>query len=316
MSSLQRWHDGALDAAGITDPRLRAAYERCRLVNADHGKTYYLSALLLPPDRRPHVYALYAFSRTADEFVDDLEHPDPEGLLRWGAQALDDLERGTSNDPIIAATAHTARVLGLGRSLFVDFLAAMRQDIDVTRYQTYDDLRRYMWGSAKVIGLMMVPVLGPLDESAAGHAATLGEAFQLTNFIRDVGEDLRRGRVYLPLEDLERFGVSVADLQAGVVTPAVRALLAFEVERASALYRSAAQGVPLVRPESRPCLTTSIRLYGGILKQVERADYQVLTQRVVVPNRTRAAVALPALARALAARRESRGWHPAVPVRG
>jgi phytoene synthase len=307
-----KWlHERALDAAGLTDPQLRADYERCRLVNAEHGKTYYLSALLLPADRRPHVYALYAFSRTADEFVDDLVQPDPDGLLRWGDEALAALRGAPTDDPVLRATAHTVTELGLDVALFEDFLAAMRQDIDTTRYETFDDLRGYMWGSAAVIGLMMLPVLGPLDERARDHAVALGEAFQLANFIRDVGEDLQRGRVYLPMADLRRFAVTVDDLRAGVVTPKVEALLQFEIARTRELYRFAAEGVPMVRPESRPCLQTAIRLYGGILDEVERAGYQVLTGRVSVPNRTRAAVALPALGRALSARRQSARWHRA-----
>jgi phytoene synthase len=308
---MKRVHAGALDAAGITDPTLRDDYERCRLVNADHGKTYYLSSLLLPPDRRPHVYALYAFSRTADEFVDDLDHPDPDGLVQWADHALAALRGAPTDDPVVRATAHTVRVLGLDIGLFEDFLTAMRQDITTTRYPTYEDLRRYMWGSAAVIGLMMLPVLGPLDERARDHAIALGEAFQLANFVRDVGEDLQRGRVYLPLEDLDRFGVTVDDLRSGVVTPQVRALLEHEIARTRELYRFAAQGVRLVRPESRPCLQTAIRLYGGILDEVERAQYQVLTARVSVPTRTRLAVALPALVRAVSARRETARWHPA-----
>jgi phytoene synthase len=310
-SRSQAWHDRALDAAGITDPRLRASYETCRRVNAFHGKTYYLSALLLPADRRPHVYALYAFSRTADEFVDDLVAPDPDGLIAWGERALADLRRGSSDDPVVAATAHTVRTLDIDISLFEDFLAAMRQDIDTTRYATFEDLRRYMWGSAAVIGLMMLPVLGPLTPDARERAVALGEAFQLANFVRDVGEDLQRGRVYLPMEDLDRFGVSVQDLRAGIVTDAIRTLLAFEVARTRDLYAVAREGVPMVRPESRPCLATAIELYGGILDQVERADYQVLDRRVSVPNRRRAAVAVPALARALSARRESARWQTA-----
>ena len=304
-------HERALDAAGITDPRLRSDYERCRLVNAEHGKTYYLSALLLPADRRPHVYALYAFSRTADEFVDDLDSPDPAGLVRWGDEALAALRGAPTDDPVLRASAHTVRELDLDVALFEDFLAAMRRDIDTTRYETFEDLRGYMWGSAAVIGLMMLPVLGPLDDRAREHAIALGEAFQLANFIRDVGEDLQRGRVYLPMADLRRFDVTVDDLRAGVVTAKVQALLQFEIARTRELYRFAAEGVPMVRPESRPCLQTAIRLYGGILDEVERAGYQVLTGRVSVPGRKRAAVALPALGRALSARRESARWHSA-----
>ncbi|GAB3685442.1 phytoene/squalene synthase family protein [Angustibacter aerolatus] len=306
-----RVHERALDAAGITDPWLRQAYETARLVNAEHGRTYYLSALLLPADRRPHVYALYAFSRWADEFVDSLEAPDPQGLLTWGAEALDGLERGTSSDPVVAAVAHTARELGIERQLFEDFLAAMRQDIDVTDYATYDDLRAYMWGSASVIGLMMLPVLGPLTPDAREPAIALGEAFQLSNFVRDVGEDLDRGRVYLPQEDRARFGVTRADLESRVVTDRVRRLLAFEIERCRELYAVARTGVAMVRPESRPCLETAIALYGGILDEVEAADYHVLDRRVSVPNRRRAAVAGPALLRAVRARRERTRWRTA-----
>jgi phytoene synthase len=308
---LRRSHERALDAAGITDPWLRQAYEIARELNARHGRTYYLSALLLPPDRRPHVYALYGFARWADELIDSLDAPDPEGLVTWSERALHDLRAGSSGDPVVAAAAHTARVLDLDIGLFEDFLAAMRQDIDTTGYATYADLRRYMWGSASVIGLMMLPVLGPLTPDAREPAIALGEAFQLSNFVRDVGEDLLRGRVYLPQEDLDRFAVTRADLQAGVVTEGVRGLLAFEVARTRALYDVARRGVPMVRPESRPCLQTAIALYGGILDEVEAADYQVLRQRVSVPNRRRAAVALPGLLRAAAARREAARWHAA-----
>ena len=307
----RRPHERALDAAGITDPWLREAYETARELNALHGRTYYLSALLLPPDRRPHVYALYGFARWADELIDSLDAPDPQGLVTWSERALHDLRAGHSEDPVVAAAAHTARVLGIDISLFEDFLASMRQDIDTTGYATYEDLRRYMWGSASVIGLMMLPVLGPLTPDAREPAIALGEAFQLSNFLRDVGEDLQRGRVYLPQEDLDRFGVTRADLEAGVVTDGIRGVLGFEIARTRGRYDVARRGVPMVRAESRPCLQTAIALYGGILDQVEAADYQVLRQRVSVPNRRRAAVALPGLVRAAAARREAARWHAA-----
>ena len=207
----------ALDAAGIIDPALRACYEACRRLHADHGKTYYLATLLLPPHKRPHVHALYGFARYADEFVDSLSAPDPEELLRWGGQFLVDLERGHSDDEIGRALIHTARTFDIPHAHFRDFLASMRMDITVTGYATYADLEHYMYGSAAVIGLEMVPILGPLTDEAYPRARALGEAFQLSNFIRDVGEDLRRGRVYLPQEDLDRYGVTRADLARGVV---------------------------------------------------------------------------------------------------
>ncbi len=225
-----------LDAAGITDPGLRAAYQTCRELNAAHGKTYYLATLLLPPAKRPHVHALYGFARYADELVDDLDRPDPAALLSWGDAFLRDLDAGDSCDPVSRAAIHTARTWDIQRDTFVAFLASMRMDITVTGYPTYADLAHYMYGSAAVIGLQMVPILEPLDPHAAGYAQTLGEAFQLSNFIRDVAEDLRRGRVYLPQEDLDRFGVTRADLRPGPTPPQVRELLAFEIARTRRLY--------------------------------------------------------------------------------
>jgi phytoene synthase len=292
-----------LDAAGITDPGLRAAYEQCRRLNAAHGRTYYLSTLLLPPGKRPYVHALYGFARFADELVDDLDSPDPAELVAWSDRFLADLARGDSADLISRAAIHTARTWSIPVATFEAFLDSMRMDITVTGYPTYADLERYMNGSAAVIGLQMVPILEPTDDRAAEHARLLGEAFQLSNFIRDVGEDLRRGRVYLPQEDLERFGVTRADLAARVVTPPVRELLRFEIARTRDLYERARPGIEMLHPTSRDCIRTAFTLYGGILDAVEDADYQVLDRRVSVPLRRRLRVAVPGLVRARWARR-------------
>ena len=295
-----------LDAAGIAEPGLRDAYERCRRLNAAHGRTYYLATRLLPPAKRPHVHALYGFARYADELVDDLDGADPEALVEWSDGFLEDLRRGSSDDPVSRATIHTAQRWALPTEHFEAFFTSMRMDMTVTGYPTYADLERYMYGSAAVIGLLMVPILEPLDEAAAAPARRLGEAFQLSNFIRDVGEDLRRGRVYLPAEDLARFAVTREDLdpdRGGGASAPVRALIAFEIARTRALYREAARGIELLHPTSRDCVRTATRLYAGILDQVERADYDVLSRRVTVPNRTRLLVAVPALLRARRARR-------------
>ncbi|MGZ4639342.1 MAG: phytoene/squalene synthase family protein [Actinomycetes bacterium] len=292
-----------LDAAGITDPQLRASYERCRQLNAAHGKTYYLATLLLPPQKRPYVHALYGVARYADELVDDLDSPDPAALVTWGKRLLDDLALGDSTDPIGRAAVHTARTWDIRTGHFDAFLASMRMDISRTRYATYADLEQYMHGSAAVIGLQMVPILEALDEDAYRYAGRLGEAFQMTNFIRDVAEDLRRGRIYLPEEDLAAFGVTPVDLAPGPANARVRALLRFEIARTRDIYRAAAPGVELLHPTSRDCIRTATALYGGILEAVEKADYQVLDRRVTVPRRRRLRVALPALVRARRARR-------------
>ena len=291
-----------LDAAGIRDPRLRASYELCRRLNAAHGKTYYLATLLLPPRKRPYVHALYGFARYADEFVDDLDAPDPQRLVTWGAAILADLDRGASDDPVAAALIDAVRTWDLPVAYFEAFLRSMRMDITVTEYPTYADLADYMYGSAAVIGLQMVPILEPLNDEAYPRARALGEAFQLTNFLRDVGEDLDRGRVYLPLEDLEKFDVTRADLERRVVTPAIRELLRFEIARARRLYADAAPGVEMLHPTSRDCIRTASTLYGGILDAIEHADHQVLDRRVRVPLPRRLRVALPGLVRARRAR--------------
>ena len=301
-----------LDAAGIAEPALRDAYEHCRRLNAAHGRTFYLATRLLPREKRVHVHALYGFARFADELVDDLDGAHPDELTEWSDRFLADLGAGAGNgatDPVIRAATHTARVWSLPAEHFEAFFTSMRMDLTVTGYQTYADLERYMYGSAAVIGLLMVPILEPLDEAAVPRARALGEAFQLSNFIRDVGEDLRRGRVYLPAEDLTRFGLTPADLapnQHDRPSAPVQALIAFEVARARALYREAAAGIPLLHPTSRDCVRTAMRLYAGILDQVERADYDVLSRRVTVPIRTRVRVAVPAVVRAGRARRAAR----------
>ncbi|MBK6872427.1 MAG: phytoene/squalene synthase family protein [Kineosporiaceae bacterium] len=319
----------ALDAAGISDPQLRADYETCRRLNRDHGRTYYLSTTLLPPEKRPYVWALYGFARRADEFVDAMAVPDAVALIDWGRTFLDILAPGAAvgaatsgspsgsaaphtTDPVARAMAHTMRRWSIPRAHVEAFLESMQMDLTVNAYPTYTDLEQYMYGSAAVIGLQMLPVLEPMAPEASARARALGEAFQMTNFIRDLGEDLTlRGRVYLPAEDLEVFGVSREILAAGVITPPVRELLRFEIDRTRALYAFAEPGINMVHPTSRDCLRTAFLLYRGILDEVEANHYQVLTQRVAVPLRRRLKVAAPAWRRARTARREQLRWQAA-----
>ncbi len=304
----------ALDAAGISDPALRAAYEECRRLHAAHGKTYYLATMLLPPAKRPYVWALYGFARYADEFVDSQESPNPQALIEWGAAFLDGLAAdpasGRDAHPVSLAMMHTMRRWHIPRAHVEAFLDSMRMDITITGYPTYADLEQYMYGSASVIGLQMLPILEPVTPDAAPRARALGEAFQMSNFIRDVGEDLRRGRVYLPQEDLDLFGVTREILARGVVTPSVRELLRFEIERTRRLYDFAEPGIDMLHPTSRDCVRTAFTLYRGILDAVEAAEYQVLTQRVSVPLTRRLAVALPAARHARVARRDEQRWVP------
>jgi phytoene synthase len=284
---------------------LHAAYEECRRLNASHGRTYYLATLLLPPHKRPAVHALYGFARYADDLVDLPRSTTLDARRRLDALAEAFFE-GRSDPPLLAAVHDTVARWGIARELFAAFFASMRMDLDVTEYATWEDLCDYMHGSAAVIGLQLLPILEPapgLELVAAPYAADLGRAFQLTNFIRDVGEDLQRGRLYLPKEDCAAFGVTRAELEAGVVTSSVRRLLAFEVARARELFRDAEPGVRLLHPTSRDCVDTALRLYRAILDEVERCGYLVLDRRARVGPLRRAGVAGPALARAWWARR-------------
>ena len=207
-----------LDAAGILDPGLRDSYERCRVLNSQHGKTYYLATLLLPPAKRPYVHALYGFARYADEIVDVMGRDDQAAasqLKGWGDAFLADVRRGRSDDPVGRAVVDTVQRWDIPIEHFEAFLESMTMDLTITDYATYDDLSVYVYGSASVIGLQMVPILEPLEDGAYVAAQDLGVAFQLANFVRDVGEDLERGRVYLPLEDLDRFGLTAPTSTSG-----------------------------------------------------------------------------------------------------
>ncbi|SER28603.1 MULTISPECIES: phytoene/squalene synthase family protein [Lentzea] len=300
-----------LDAAGITSPALRDAYRRCRELNALHGRTYYLATRLLGAEQRPAVHALYGFARWVDDVVDDVHSGIDEKVAELGAidarlQAA--LAAGATDDPVLAALIDTVHRYDIPVQHFQDFMASMRMDLTVTDYPTYADLDRYVHGSAAVIGLQVLPVLGTSvpREEAEPAAAALGVAFQLTNFIRDVGEDLDRGRVYLPADELAEFGVDRERLlharAAGHADQQVRAALRDQVRRAREHYDRAWPGIGMLAPRSRPCVLTAYRLYGRILDLVEGADCDVLSRRVVVSNGRRLAVALPALARAVFAR--------------
>ncbi|HEU4426968.1 MAG TPA: phytoene/squalene synthase family protein [Pilimelia sp.] len=286
------------------ETELAAAYARCRALHRRHGRTYYLATRLLPAPKRRHVHALYGFARYADEIVDsagDLPAAHRAArLATWSARFLAGLDGATVDDPLLPAVLHTIAVLDLDRSDFASFLHSMAMDLTVTSYARYEDLLGYMEGSAAVIGTMMLPVLGAADPAAAREPARqLGLAFQLTNFIRDVAEDLGLGRVYLPEADLARFGVTRADLTAaaarGAAPEPVRRLIAYEVRRARAHYAAAAPGIPMLAPASQACIRTAYHLYAGILDEVEAAGYDVFVRRAVVPRRRRAAVAIRCL---------------------
>lgn len=296
-----------LDAAGITDPALREAYEQCRRQNAARGATFYLATRLLPPAKRPYLWALFGFARRCEEVLGPPGSPRPAELRAWAARFLGSVFGGTPDGPAEAAMRDTMRRWAIPRLHVEAFLDCLRCDAEVTGYACYADLERHLSGFA-AIGMQVLPILQPLTPEAAPRARALGEAFRMSTVIRDVGQDLSRGRVYLPQEDLDTFGVTREALARGAVTPTIRELLRFEIERARALYAFAEPGVAMVHPTSRDGVRTAFALHLEILDAVERAGCQVLTRRPGVPRSRRLAVALPRLRQARAVRREQRRW--------
>ena len=303
-----------LDAAGVSQPRLRDAYLRCRELNARHGRTFFLATRLLAPAQRPAVHALYGFARLADDILDDLDSPlDADAkktrLQRFSDRFFDEGRPGDDEmDLVLAAVHHTAAMYGIDRQLFSDFLASMRMDLTITDYPDRASLNTYMHGSAEVIGLELLPVLGtvgPPDE-AAPYAAALGKAFQLTNFLRDVDEDLTRQRVYLPADELAAFDVD-RDLLTWChanrrTDPRVRSALAAQHHITRGIYRFAGDGVQMLAPWSRPCVATALTLYSEILDRIEASDFAVFSERARVGTARRMQVAGGALIQAWRAR--------------
>lgn len=304
-----------LDAAGVRDPELREAYRQCRILNAQHGRTFFLATRLLAPEQRPAVHALYGFARRADDILDDLDSTATVGeradrLQLLATQLFDRLVQGTANghDPALTAVVHTARRYGIAWELFDDFLASMRMDLTVTDYPDRAAIDRYMYGSAEVIGLQLLPVLGTVGprEEAAPYAAALGKAFQLTNFLRDVDEDLDRGRVYLPADELAACGVD-RDLLMWCHTnkrtdARVRRALAEQHAITRSVYDYARYGVELLHPRSRPCVAAAQVLYAEILERIEDIDFDIFNQRATVGSGRRLQVAGAGLLRAWRAR--------------
>ena len=270
---------------------LDASYARCRELNKAYGTTYYAATFVLPRVKRHHVHALYGFCRYADDIVDDLG-PAPvdvreKALADFGERFFADLADGDSDDPVLKAVVHTVKAFSIDPGCFRRFLRSMTMDLTVTTYDTFDDLLDYMDGSAAVIGEMMLPILEPSSPAAAPHARDLGIAFQLTNFLRDVSEDLDRGRVYLPQEDVRRFGASPAERR---VSGSWRELMRYEIARTREYYASADLGMPYLPSASARCIRAARRLYSAILDRIEAADYDVFTRRARVPSWRKALV--------------------------
>lgn len=254
----------------------------CRSYIREHGRTFFFASQFLPAERRRAMHAAYAFCRIADDIVDRA----PATGAAAAARELDAWERQIEAPtlPIAAAFADVRRRYGVPVEPVRDLLAGVRMDLAPRPYADWDELRTYCYRVAGTVGLISAPILGCRDDVALPRAVDLGIAMQLTNILRDVGEDARMGRLYLPLADLELFGCDPAALLAGRPSGRFGAMMAFEIERARALYESSRLGIPALLPSGQLAILASAHLYGKILHRIEEQGYDVFAGRAYVPT--------------------------------
>jgi len=276
------------------------AYEICRQLTAKYSKTFYVGTLLMPEAKRRAIWAIYAWCRRTDELVDgpSASFTTNETLDDW-EHHLEAIFAGSAIDDMDVALVDTLGQFPIDIQPFRDMIAGQRMDLARSRYQTFEELQLYCYRVAGTVGLMTLPVMGidttistapwaanqKLVQNPEDQAIALGIANQLTNILRDVGEDARRGRIYLPLEDLERFNYSEADLLAGVVDDRWRNLMTYEIQRARHFFALAERGINALSPDARFPVWAALILYRGILDEIERNQYDVFRKRAYVSTR-------------------------------
>lgn len=257
--------------------------EYCQQKAAASGSIFYYAFLFLPPEKRRAITALYAYCREVDDAVDEVSEPAvAQAKLAWWAQEIDRLYAGSPQHPVTRALAPHLVAFSIARERLLQILEGMAMDLRQTRYLDYASLQRYCHLVAGVVGELSAGIFGASSPATLEYARRLGLALQLINILRDVGEDARRGRVYLPLDDLQRFEVKVADVLASRYVAGFVPLMRFEAQRARALYRDALAALPAAdRRAQRPGLIMGA-LYLALLDELERADFRVLHQRIAL----------------------------------
>ncbi|NTU92796.1 MAG: phytoene/squalene synthase family protein [Chlorobiaceae bacterium] len=268
---------------------LTNAYEYCRQVARHHAKTFYLATLFLPKKLQNPIFAMYALLRTVDDLVDLAEDKLTNGQLTreeinrsieaWKKHLGECYDGQKSNDPILMAWQDTIARYAIPIELPLDLIDGVAMDIEFTAFETFDELYVYCYKVASVVGLMTAEIFGYTDRKALQHAIDLGIAMQLTNILRDIGEDVDRGRIYLPLEDLRRFGYSREEFMSKTMNRNFVDLMKFEIERARSYYASADKGIPMLKRDSRFAVSISRRNYSDILKAIEQNEYDVFNRR-------------------------------------
>jgi phytoene synthase len=259
---------------------LETAYYCCAKLTHRHSRTFYMASSLLPLEKRRAAQALYAFCRVTDDIVDEPKRSATERQERLNRWRYEILSERPSHDSLVAlAWADTQHNFRVPRAYAKQLIEGCERDLAQNRYESFGDLAEYAYGVASTVGLMAMHIVGFSGEEALPYAVKLGVALQMTNILRDVGEDWQNGRVYLPQDELAAFGLSESDIAKGVVTNNWRKFMAFQIERNRKLYSESLTGISFLMPDGRFAIAAAAELYCAILEEIEKQDYDVFSHR-------------------------------------
>lgn len=261
---------------------LEAAYAQCDAITRLHSRTFFMASALLPEEKRHATRALYAFCRITDDIVDS---PDPahirmHKLMNWKNRIMS--EHPPVNDLVAQAWANARVRYNIPSGYAEQLIKGVTRDLNQTRYETFEDLADYAYGVASTVGLMAMHIVGFSGEDALPYAVKLGVALQITNILRDIGEDLKAGRLYLPQCELQEFGLTEADIRLGHIDDRWRAFMQFQIARNRKLYEESMPGIKLLDPDGRFAIAAAAQLYRAILSDIENNDYDVFSRRAHV----------------------------------
>ena len=293
MQAHANWEHQLLDLAGhiphpsirpffsywAGDDSLRSAYKQAEVITAEHSKSFHFASGLLPEEKRSAVRALYAFCRTVDDIVDEVESKKDRDFELDYWRNIVQTASSSADDLVAAAWADTLTRYHIPRHYALQLIDGVARDLSQTRYQTFDDLATYCYGVASTVGLMSMYIVGFKSHDAVKYAIKLGVALQMTNILRDVGEDYRNGRLYLPREELIQYGIREQDIAEGRVTDNWRQFMRFQIDRTRTLYKESWAGVKMLEREGQLAIGAASTFYSGILDDIEKHDYNVFTRR-------------------------------------
>ena len=276
-----RPHDASLVLPDyhLGDP-LNVAYNYCRNITAIHSKSFYMASGMLSPEKRKAVRALYAFCRTTDDIVDNAVQVGHKDLQAWRDQSLGVCPR--FNDPVSIAWADTRQRFKIPACYALQLIDGVAKDMHVHRYGNFTSLADYCYGVASTVGLMSMHIIGFSDEKALRYAVKLGVALQLTNILRDIAEDYRRGRIYLPQDEMTAFGITEDHLHLGIVDEAWIAFMKFQIDRTRKIYEESWPGIAMLNADGRMSIAAAATFYRGILRDIEKRGYDVFSGRACV----------------------------------